>query len=141
MDLMNELIVSVVGGVVTAVILESFRGGSRDRKAERAAAVEAARSASPAVAAGARGAGVAASIAAGAKRAKAPKRPGRIAAFFAGLVRVVLALCGGLLVATLGFRMAIAADLIERAPLMRLAFFVAGTAVFWVLLLIVRGRR
>lgn len=133
MDLMNELIVSVVGGVVTAIILESFRGGQRSDKAPT--------NDTPAVAVGPKGRPLPLPKHNGRGRQEQRQGRSRIGAFFSGLLRVILAVCGGLLVATLGFRMAIAAELIERGPAMRMAFFIAGTIVFWVLLLVVRGRR
>ena len=104
MPIMTELIVSVVGGVLTAAILAVFSRSGRE----------------PDVPA-----------------APAPRRRGR--SFIGDLLRVVVAVAGGIAIAIVGGRLLIQAGILPQGLTTRLALLIGGTVVCWII--IASGRR
>ena len=107
MPIMTELVVSVVGGVLTAAILAMFsRPGRARRNANK-------------------------------PDAPAPRR--RAGSFIGDLLRVIVAVAGGIAIAVLGGRMLIQAGILPQGLTTRLALLIGGTVVCWVI--IASGRR
>lgn len=102
----SELALTVLGGVITSLILEVFRMRWRGGRSQSQTA--------PA----------------------APRGGG----FFAGLIRLFLAVVGGVLIARFGGAYLFQNGLLERSPQMRAALLVGGTMLCWVLLLLFRRR-
>jgi hypothetical protein len=107
MPIMTELIVSVVGGVLTAAILATF---SRPGRAGRQA---------------------------NAPAAPPPRRRGR--SFTGDLLRVIVAVAGGIAIAVVGGRLLIQAGILPQGLPTRLALLVGGTVICWII--IASGRR
>ena len=108
MPILTELLVSIVGGVVTAAILAMF-----SRSGKSGAAVETAVPSAP-----------------------APRR----GSFFADLLRLVLAVAGGIAIALIGGRILIQMGVVPRGLPTRLGLLVLGTVICWMLLSIGRRR-
>lgn len=110
MPFFNELAITVLGGVLTALILSLFarRRPRRDVEAARLRAAEPAR------------------------------RP--IASAFGNFIQLVLAVLGGVAFAIVGGRMLFQADILQRSLPMRVALLVGGTTVIWLLLSAMRRR-
>ena len=107
MPIMTELIVSVVGGVLTAIILALFtRGGKAQASAAHTSAQQ-------------------------------PVRRGR--STFGDLIRLIIAVGGGIAVAMVGGRMLIQAGIVPGGMPTRLGLLVVATAVFWMAM--TAGRR
>lgn len=107
MPIMTELIVSVVGGVLTAAILAMFSPQGRAGGQARVPA------------------------------APAPRR--RAGSFIVDLLRVVVAVAGGIAIAVLHGRVLIQAGILPQGLPTRLALLIGGTVVCWVI--IASGRR
>ena len=108
MPIMTELVVSIVGGVITAMILGLF-----SRKSRSSVQVQ-----QPAASA-----------------AEPRKRSG-----FGDIVRLVLAVVGGFIIAVSVGRILIQAGVIPRGMPSRLGLMVAGTILCWLLLSMGRRR-
>jgi len=106
MTVVNELIVAIVGGVITAIILEFF---GRPRQATDA-------------------------------RMIAIQNPGRRESLVDQLVRLILAVAGGIAIALIGGRLLIQMDVLPRGVPTRIGLLVAGTVVCWLVLQLFRRR-
>lgn len=110
MSIMAELLISVFGGIITALVLEMMgRGGSSRGQVSQS-------------------------------RAATPSGEGRGESMIGGLIRVILAVAGGLAIAMLGGRMLIQAGIMPKGQGGRLILLVVGTALIWMLLSIARRR-
>ena len=107
MTILGELVVTVIGGIVTALVLE--RMGR-------------ARSSAPT------------------QQMQAPLARPRGESTGGGLVRVILAVLGGIALATFGGRMLIQSGLMPKGLPGRLMLLVVGTALAWLLLSMFRRR-
>ncbi|MEM9358459.1 MAG: hypothetical protein AAGB04_19910 [Pseudomonadota bacterium] len=108
MPIMTELVVSIVGGVITAMILGLF-----SRRESGSAHVQQPVATSP--------------------------EP-RTRSAFGDIVRLVLAVVGGFIIALLAGRMLIQAGVIPRGMPSRLGLMVVGTVLCWLLLSMGRRR-
>lgn len=111
MPILTELIVSVVGGVLTAVILSMFSRGSR-----------------------AGGSSVRADVTL--RVPPPPRQRSAVGDFF----RIIVSVIGGIAVAMVLGRILIQAGLLPRGLPTRLGLLIAGTALFWLLLSGIRRR-
>ena len=108
MPIMTELVVSIVGGVITAIILGMF-----SRKNNEAVQVQ-----QPVV------------------DAREPRRSGALG----DLIRLVLSVAGGFVIAMFVGRILIQAGIIPRGIPSRLGLMIAGTVLCWLILSIGRRR-
>jgi len=110
MPIMTELVISVFGGIITALVLEMMgRGGGSRSEVGRS------------------------SVSAGGHGSSGDSMLG-------GVIRVVLAVAGGLAIAMLGGRMLIQAGIMPKGQGGRLVLLVVGTVVVWLLLAVAKRR-
>jgi len=110
MTLVNELIVTVVGGVVTALVLSLFRRGGRQSASSTASG--------------------------GREQVPASRRGSAIGQFF----HMAFAVMGGIGFALFGGRWLFQSGILERSMPMRLGLLFAGTLFCWLVLLSFRRK-
>ena len=108
----EEIVASIIVGVVTGLILELFR--RRDRSSGSQSQSQ--------------------------SRAEA-RRERRGDGILAQFVRLVLAVAGGVAIAVLGGRYLIQSGALPPGQPTRIGLLIVGTMVVWLLLLLARGRR
>ncbi|MEO0730656.1 MAG: hypothetical protein AAFY64_09765, partial [Pseudomonadota bacterium] len=114
--LFEELFVSSVGGVITAVILAVFSGSSRSSRRVR-------RSRSEPV-----------------EAERTPRRRGGFVSGFFSFLRVLIAVTAGIAIAMVGGRWLIQNGVLPRGLPTRFGLLIGGTLVVWLLLGIFRRR-
>ncbi|MEO1694697.1 MAG: hypothetical protein AAFR55_05620 [Pseudomonadota bacterium] len=121
MTLFEELFVSVMGGIITAIVLAAF---TRRRASEPAVPHEAP---------------LTRREAARQQRSVAPRRSGFVTGFL-GFVRVTIAVTAGIAIAMVGGRWLIQNGILPRGLPTRFGVLIVATAVVWLLLGVFRRR-